>query len=162
MELYNAGLAPMDLTGYDLRLGTAGYYTLPPFVLAPDSSVVIHVNTGGNDTSAHLYTGPMAGGMSNVAASIVLFDGTDHSAETMVDFVQYGAGGQAWESAAATAGLWTEGDFVPAVVEGDSINLRPDGNDSNTGTDWQACNPTAPGSNCTAQIRLFLPLIFRN
>ena len=124
IELYNHGAAPVDLTGYDLRAGTAGFYTLPFFILDPGAFVAIHVNTEGTDTATHLYTGPMSGNMSNTAASVVLFDSITHSAETMVDFIQYGAGGQAWESAAVAAGLWTPGDSALDADEGDSINLR--------------------------------------
>ncbi len=149
IELYNRDSSPVNLTGYDLRAGTAGYYTFPSFTLDPGAFVAIHVNVSGTNTYNHLYTGPMGGDVSNSAASVALFSSTLHSAGTLVDFVQYGAGGQTWESAAQEAGLWMAGDYVPAVAEGSSINLWPDGDDNNTSGDWQACYPSAASSNCS-------------
>jgi len=156
IELYNPNSISINLTGYDLRAGGAGYYTFPPFTLAPGAFVAIHINTDGTNTDTHLYTGPMGSNMGNTAASVVLFNSTTHSSSTIVDYVGYGRGGQTWESAAVTAGLWTAGDFVPDVDAGNSINLNPDGDDNDVGADWQACDPTAATANCIPLIHHML------
>jgi hypothetical protein len=163
IELYNPSAVPADLGGYSLHAGAAGYYTIPPFILDPAAFVVVHVNAVGSDTPTDLYTGPMNGNMSNTAASVALFYTTTHTAETLADFVQYGASGQTWESAAVLAGLWLTDDFALDVDEGDSLNLQPDGNDQNQGDDWQACVPTQAQPNCRGQaqdeLRVYLPLV---
>ena len=148
IELYNRSAGAAGLTGYDLRAGTAGYYTLPPFSLDPGAFVAIHVNASGTNSYNHLYTGPMGSNMSNSAASVVLFSSTTHSTQTMIDFVQYGAAGQTWESPAQDAGLWVVDNYVPVVAEGSSINLMPDGNDNHFAADWQTCYPSPGSSNC--------------
>jgi hypothetical protein len=54
-----------------------------------------------------------------------------------MDFMEYGAGGQTWESAAVQDSLWMTGDFVPDAPEGSSIGLFPNGADNNRSTDWR-------------------------
>lgn len=63
------------------------------------------------------------------------------------DYVEYGAGGQTWESDAVSAGIWTTGDFVADVVAGSSIGLKADGMDNNMSSDWTQFNNPTPGSN---------------
>jgi hypothetical protein len=165
VELYNPNRIGIDLAGYDLCAGTAGFYTLPSFSLGPGAFVAIHVNMEGTNTTTDLYTGPMDGDLSDSAGSVILFDSTTHTAGTMVDFVQYGAGGQAWEGAAVSAGIWITGDFVPAPDAGNSLNLHPDGADHDTSNDWYSCDPTIAAANCPArqyEVYVFLPLVLQN
>jgi hypothetical protein len=166
VELFNRSANPVALTGYNLQAGAAGYYTFPAFTLDPGAFVAIHINASGTNTLHHLYTGPMDGDMSNTSASVVLFSSTTHNAQTMIDFVQYGAAGQTWESAAQDVGLWTVGDYATGVAEGSSINLYPNGDDNHRGSDWRACHPTAADTNCTGIVgdpsQTFLPIVMRN
>ncbi|MBN1551557.1 lamin tail domain-containing protein [bacterium] len=149
IELINTGVSSINLNGYDLKPDIASYYTFGDFILNPDSRVIIHVNTMGENTPTELYAG-LSSNMGNTSGSIVLFSSTTHSPATIVDFVQYGAGGQTWESAAVTAGIWTEGDFAVDVQEGYSLNLNPDAVDNNLGSDWSECDPSPLNVNCPA------------
>ncbi|MCD4653355.1 lamin tail domain-containing protein, partial [bacterium] len=148
VELYNNSSSSVDISGYDLKPDDSPYYTIPDFVLVAGNYVVIHVNTSGTDTGTDLYTGSGAN-MGNTSGSIVLFSGTTHGASTIVDFIEYGAGGQTWESTAVSAGIWTVDDFISIEeIEGLSINLCPDGQDLNTSDNWQL-DLTSPGNSNT-------------
>jgi hypothetical protein len=149
IELVNVSDAPFDLTGYDLKPDTSSYYTFPEFVLAAGARVSVRINTEGEDSEDELFTG-LTGNMGNSTGFVALFNSTTHSSSTIVDYVAYGAGGQTWESAAVTAGIWTAGDFVPLCDEGFSMNLDPDGIDTNTSDDWSCCDPSMNGTNCTS------------
>lgn len=138
IELYNRGAELVDLTGWDLYPDGIGYYTFGSFSLAPGKFVVIHLRLDGIDTATDLYQGTSPqSNMGNTKGSVALFNSTSHSSDTIVDFVQYGAGGETWQSAATKAGIWTENDFIITAIEGNSIGLKVDGQDSNSSSDWQ-------------------------
>ncbi|MBN1296958.1 lamin tail domain-containing protein, partial [bacterium] len=147
VELMNAGGEAVVLDGYELKLADSNYYAFVSFILNPGSRVVIHNNADGDDTPTDLFTGTLAN-MGNTHGSVALFSG-EHTTTNIVDFMQYGDGGEQWESAAVTAGIWTADDFVPDADEGLSVNLDPDGEDNNVSTDWAACNPSPLEPNCS-------------
>ncbi len=149
VELLNVSDQPVNLTDYDLKPDTSSYYTFPDFVLVPGARVSIRINTEGEDTDTELFTG-LTGNMGNSSGFVALFNSTTHSHSTIIDYVAYGAGGQTWESAAVTAGIWTVDDFVPLCEEGQSINLYPDGIDTNISDNWSCCEPTMNNANCTS------------
>ncbi len=144
IEIVNTSIYSVNLQDYDLRCGSGGFYTFGDFLLTSGSYVVVHNNAEGEDTATDLYTGPTSN-MGNTHDSIVLFNSTTHSTGTIVDFVQYGAGGESWESTAVGAGIWTEGDYVPDVTEGSSIGLCPNGADNDSSADWQELTITTAG-----------------
>jgi len=146
VELFNRSSSEVDLTGFDLKPDDAGYYTLPDFQLSAGAYVVIHINTSGTNTSTDLYTGAGTN-MGNSAGFIALFSDTTHSASTIIDYIEYGAGGQTWESTAVSAGIWTTLDYIVIdETEGLSINLCPNGEDINTSDNWQM-DIVSPGSS---------------
>nr|HPQ39159.1 lamin tail domain-containing protein [bacterium] len=160
VELMNTAPEPLLLTGYDLKADDADYFTIPDFTLASGAYVVIHVNTSGTNTQTDLYTGP-SGNMGNSSGFIALFSDVTHSSGTIVDYIEYGEGGQTWESAAVDAGIWTAGDYIPVEsLEGFSLNLCPDGNDQDRSDNWQqditsagtenTCNQPTPTPTTTA------------
>ncbi len=51
----------------------------------------------------------------------------------MLDFVQWGESGIGRESVAVEKGIWTAGDFVPAIADNHSMEYDGDGNAS---SDW--------------------------
>lgn len=150
IELLNITDDPVVLTGYDLKPDDAGYFTFPEFTLEGHARVVVHINTEGENTATDLYTGPDSN-MGNSTGFVALFNDTSHSSTTIVDYLEYGAGGQTWESAAVTAGIWTAGDFIEGLAEGLSVNLLPDGIDTNSSSDWTNCWPSPLESNCTVE-----------
>ncbi len=147
IELINICGSPVTLTGYDLKPDSASYFTFPDFTLNPGNRVIVHVNADGTNTDTELYAG-ISSNMGNTAGSVVLFSETTHSMGTILDFIQYGAGGQTWESTAVSAGIWNSGEFAPDGDEGYSINLDPDAVDTNSSADWSICWPTLLDVNC--------------
>lgn len=138
IELYNNGTGAVSLAGWELYPARTPYYRFTGFTLQPGAFAVVHLRESGTDTPTELYegTGPTQN-MSNTAGSVALFDSSSHSAATIKDYMEYGAGGQTWESAAGQDSLWTRGDFVPDAPEGYSIGLFPNGVDNNRSTDWR-------------------------
>jgi len=138
IELYNNGSAAVNLAGWDLYPARTPYYRFPTLPLQPGAFVVVHLRESGTDTPTDLYEGTApTQNMGNTTGSVALFDSSYHGASTLMDFVEYGAGGQTWESAAVQDSLWTTGDFVPDAPEGSSIGLFPNGMDNNRSTDWR-------------------------
>lgn len=146
IELYNNGPEPGDLSGWDLYPGRSPHYLFPQgFVLAPGRFVLVHLRRDGVNTERDLYEGTAGinSNMPNTRGSVALF--TSDSRDTIVDFMQYGAGGQTYEATAAAAGIWTRGYFVDTVACGWSLGLREDGADTNRPEDWRSFARPTPG-----------------
>jgi|GEM_PF-2955931 len=123
----NTGGGAQALSGWDLYSNSGKYYTFSSFSLSGGESVTVHLRASGNDSENDLYHASATANMGNSAGSIALFSSTDHSASTLIDFVQYGRGGETWESSAESATLWTKGAFVAlSGIEGQSLR-RIDG-----------------------------------
>jgi predicted ribosomally synthesized peptide with SipW-like signal peptide len=144
IELYNSGGSSVNMSGW--QMGTdSTYYSLPTFSLGSDAFVIIHWDASGTNDSNNLYTGSLTN-LSNTAGSVFIFNNTTKNSSTIVDFLEYGASGQTWESTASSAGIWTSGSFISNVAEGHSISRNPNGKDTNSISDFiDQSNPT-PGS----------------
>jgi hypothetical protein len=143
VELYNDSTTPFDLAGYELNASSGDYYVFSNVVEAK-KCVIVHWNTEGTNTQIDLYTGSAGfSNMGNTSGWVALFSSSEHNSSTIVDYLEYGAGGQTWESAAVSAGIWMAGDYVVDVEEGHSLEYLGTGNSS---LDWRdQPNPT-PGS----------------
>jgi hypothetical protein len=165
VELINTSGLPTSLNGLTLRAGAASY-TVPNGFTAPAGGL-IQVNLNGAGAPAPLR--PAAAGPPELTADVVI-DATPFADLTapagsfalyrnaldfenpanLVDFIQWGAGGQPGETAAVTKGIWTTGAFFPEVAEGSSIQWRGT-NNGNTPDDWCADVPTIGSINlCTS------------
>jgi hypothetical protein len=101
IELYNNGTQAVNLAGWELYPARTPYFRFGTFTLQPGTWVVIHLRESGTDTPTDLFEGTGATqNMGNTTGSVPLFDSSYHSASTLMDFMEYGAGGQTWESAA--------------------------------------------------------------
>ncbi len=154
IELYNNGSTAVNLAGWELYPARTPYFRFGTFTLQPGTWVVIHLRESGTDTPTDLYEGTVpTQNMGNTAGSVAFFDSSYHSAATLVDFVEYGAGGQTWESSAVQDSLWTAGDFVSDAPEGSSIGLFPNGADNNRSLDWREFRfPTLGKKNLFAPV----------
>jgi hypothetical protein len=146
IEIRNMGSTVVDLTGYDLYPDGTGYFTFPLFSLSPGALAVIHLRQTGSQTGSELFHPTPTLNMGNTSGSVALFSGTTHNAGTLVSFVQWGAGGEAWASTAVSSGVWNSvSDSVPAVSEGHSLEYDGSGL---TAADWfDQANPTLGSTN---------------
>ncbi|MDP3771780.1 MAG: lamin tail domain-containing protein [bacterium] len=132
IELYNGSATADDLSGWELYPDGIGYIVFPAhFVLKPYSVLTVHLREAGNDTESDLYvaSSTIKTNMGNTSGSAALFSAEPRGKETIKSFVEWGKGGETWESAASDAGLWSRGTFVGSanMAEGNSIALKEDG-----------------------------------
>ncbi|TFB08757.1 choice-of-anchor D domain-containing protein, partial [Candidatus Marinimicrobia bacterium MT.SAG.2] len=110
------------------------YTQLPTGVTIPAGGIiVIHVGSSGTNTSTDIFLSSMVSLNTSASDISFYFNSTFTSSSSIRDFVQWGSGGNGRESVAASAGIWTAGDFIPNVAEGHSIEYDGDGNSS---SDW--------------------------
>ncbi len=175
IELYNAGTTDIILTGKVLSAtgevsDTVTFsYTIPQlggsnFVLGPDSYVVIHL-TDGTDSQTDLYAGSgTAGALNDTEGRVSLFAEAQFDINTLIDFVQWDDDGilshTTGDNLAATAGQWSDGDYVTSTLQGDTLGRDRYSSDTNDAADWEntggihsgaptpcAVNWTHPGLN---------------
>ncbi|MBK9975843.1 MAG: lamin tail domain-containing protein [Planctomycetes bacterium] len=133
VELYNASSSPADLGGWVLSSG-ADNYTFPyGFTVAAGDRVLVHLFAAGTETANQRYA-PSFGELDAVQGSLALLRG----GVDVVDYVQWGNPGHAFESAAASVSEWVAGDYVLAPIEGHSLNYTGLANDSSAWFEWYA------------------------
>ncbi|MCK4590807.1 MAG: lamin tail domain-containing protein, partial [Candidatus Latescibacteria bacterium] len=159
IELKNTGVSSETITGYDLNVVSGDYYTFPALTVPAGCFVIVYWRKDGtNDTDfsdnvAHLYTGTSGfdANMGDTKGWVALFNSTTHSSSTIIDYMEYGAGGQTWESAAVSAGIWTAGDYATDVNPGNSLEYDGSGN---TGADWFDQSVPTPGADNSLPVTL--------
>lgn len=176
VEVLNAGALPVDLAGLVLSAQSTAWMMPEGIVLDPGDLAVFRLNatpaagwpagaTRLDLNGAVVYRsdpGPFLAASYDVFVtpfvdlnpagdSFCLFANTDDFSDpaNMLDFVQWGASGQAGEAVADSAGLWTAGDFFPATLEGMSIQWRGT-NHGATSDDFCADPPTLGSANFCA------------
>jgi hypothetical protein len=126
VELYNTGDEKVDLSDWDLDPDSGSYQSLSGKEIGADDHLVIDGLSK----------------MRNSHGQVALYKSDDHTAENMVDYVQYGD----WDLGATEnkvrdrafgAKLWEENDFVSGIKENYSIERKADGEDDNDKKDWQ-------------------------
>lgn len=149
IELYNASSSAISINNWTLNVATSTNqaYTIPNVSAASHSFVTIYWNLSGtNDTDtsdgqASLYASGKAA-MSTLGGDITLKNAT----ATIIDYIQYGGPGKYGESAAATAGQWTIGDYKPTSEYNQSIaRMGTNGDDYNSSGDWMYFSSPTPG-----------------
>lgn len=152
IELYNPSNEAVALLNYDLyAAGT--YYTFGDFTLDSGTFVVIHINSSGLNTVIDLYQGT-SNNMSNISGTIALFKNSNHISSTIIDFIRYGNTATTWQSAAVTAGIWANNDYIPVTGEGNSMGRLPNGHDTNVSIDWtNFVSPTPGQENSISEIK---------
>ncbi len=148
IEIYNPGIVPLDMSGWELYPDGVGYFTFPSgFSLPAGSFAVIHLRTGGANDAANLYHSQASANMGNSSGSVAIFrpglpGQGGRSKDTIVDFVRWHKPGSSerktWETTTEEAGLWVKSSFVDIsdLTEGQSIGLTSDGLRSGAGS-WR-------------------------
>jgi plastocyanin len=130
IEITNLGTAAGDLGRYRIAIpGDADPLPLASLSVAPDGVVVIHPGQTGTNDANDVYV-PNLGTLPDASGSVALYvpnqvpgQNALTIASQLIDFVQWGAGGQANEATAAAAGVWTAGTFLPTVAVGRAIEF---------------------------------------
>jgi len=113
IQIKNFGMMAVDISAYRL-CALFDYQTLNQ---APVTFVEGDFNLSSNESVTLSWNNDGGAGFLTVASDVGLYlpgtnGGAFGSATNMVDFMQYGAGGQGREGVAVTAGIWTAGQFL--------------------------------------------------
>src|SRR5690606_24660323 len=124
IELFNASAFDVDLGGWTILDGF-GSFTFPyGFHLAAGSRVIVHAGQAGFDTQDEQFA-PSLGNLPLSEGSLALVRGSD-----LMDFIQWGRDGQAFEVEASLIGEWLSGDYVPTPGIDESLQYDGTANDS--------------------------------
>ncbi|MEK6151957.1 hypothetical protein WIW50_01790 [Flavobacteriaceae bacterium 3-367] len=130
IEIYNNGDVTVDLASYWLCFGPGAYFRIGDPAMTDVVSGSVNLAPGEFlVVSAVSLSAPDAAG----AVGLYINNTNFADANTIRDFVQWGAAGNAREIVAVTAGIWNAGGFVPNVANGSSIAYDGEGEAS---TDW--------------------------
>lgn len=129
IEITNLGAAAGDLGRFriaPLGTGIGVEIALNSFPVPSNGRVTIHNNAGANNATNIYSVG--FGNLGDASGAVALY--MPHSiapgnavsnTNMIVDFVQWGSGGQGVEVTAVNAGIWGAGTFIPTVAAGHSI-----------------------------------------
>ena len=140
VEIYNNTGSTIDLTNYWLcsrityeRIGTSNIIS-GVLSLLPSERIVIQTNSID---------------LNNISADLGLYSTNAFpDPESMVDFLQWGAGGQGRESVAVSKGIWTAGDFIPVPTNPNRSISKISSGDSSA--NWASALKTFAGNNAQA------------
>jgi len=166
IEIANLGQAAGDLRSFRLAIsgtGTGVAISAADFPVPSLGRVIIHTNeTGTNNTPpGHIYV-PGLGALPDAMGSVALYvpntlapGNALTNAAMMIDFVQWGTGGQANEGAADVAGFWTPGTSINDVAAGHSIEYCENSPYVHGVSQWREISPPNFGTtaNCTTPTR---------
>ena len=139
IELHNNSASSLILTGMVLRWNDNGeYFQFPGFALGSEDYVTVHTNATGENTQTDLYPAAALPNMGNSWGSVSLWLTSNPPPAYLIDFVQYGSAGQAWEEEANAANMWETGEYfdISDFSEGSSMGRHPDGQDTDSPADW--------------------------
>jgi plastocyanin len=127
-EIMNLGPVIGDLGRYRFAAGaTVVSIVAPSLPIGPGATLTVHTNESGTNTSTDIFL-PALGPLDDAAGSVALYapntvsPGLDDPTQ-IIDFVQWGSGGQANEATAASAAVWTAGSVAPSVAVGHTIEF---------------------------------------
>ncbi len=157
IEITNLGNAAGNLGRYRLSVRAGASFELPLLDIAVPSGgrVVVHLGEAGTNTQTDIYITSLGDTLTRDGSAalyvprtgLVLTDLT-----RIIDFVQWGAAGQANETTANDAGFWATGTFIPAVALGRSYEFCGTPADHGEGF-WEGIvTPNPHASNCVDEI----------
>jgi hypothetical protein len=127
IEISNLGGAAGNLGRYRLAIGAAGVeFSFNNYAVPAGGRVTVHLNQAGANNFPNIFIPgaslpDAAGSIALYVPSTLSFQNTLGNPDLMIDFVQWGAPGQANEVTANLAGLWTVGTSINGVAAGHSI-----------------------------------------
>ena len=157
VEIANVGTAAGNLGLYRLSVAAGSAVVLPltDIAVPVGGRVVVHLGLTGANSATDIFL-PATTLPANGSAALYMPNTVNTNltaGDMMVDFVEWGAGGQPNEATAVTEGFWTAGQFAPSMLDANSIEFC--GLESNRGaTFWLGILTPTPGSNgnCTTPV----------
>ena len=159
VEIANLGDEVGNLGRYRISVTSATLLTLTPtdIVVPVGGRVVLWLGRSGSGSATEQF---FPGSSLPRTGSAALYVPTTKSADTlrtrddlMVDFVQWGTGGQLNEATAVTAAFWTTGLFADAPADGHSLEFCGTAVDRGPSF-WQGSPVSTPGTaNCVTPTR---------
>jgi plastocyanin len=161
IEITNLGAAAGDLGRFRIATGagTGAEIPITSFPVPSDGRVTIHNNAGSNDAT-NIYNVAF-GNLGDASGSVALYmpytlapGNALTNTNMIVDFVQWGAGGQGVEATAVNAGMWGAGTFIPTVAAGHSIEYCANPNLTHGVDRWaEIATPNFGGNgDCTTPV----------
>jgi plastocyanin len=155
-EITNLGTAQSDFGRYRFAVGSTEVpISIGNIPLPPGATLTVHTNESGVTTATDIYL-PAIGPLDDVAGSVAVYVPNTvnpllDDPSQMIDYVEWGSGGQGNEATAVAANLWTAGAVAPSVATGHTIEFCGTRND-HAGFWFDSPTPTFSGSigNCSA------------
>lgn len=131
IEIANLGAVTGNLGRY--RFATPSDTAIVPlddFLVPAGGRVRVYVNQSGFQSAPTTLFMPTLLDLNDVAGSLALLTPNTNPAtasvfkpDQMIDYLEWGAAGQAYEAVAVAAGLWTAGQFLPTMNYGHSMEF---------------------------------------
>ncbi|MEM7245463.1 MAG: lamin tail domain-containing protein [Acidobacteriota bacterium] len=149
IEILNPTAAPLDVGGYSLCVQVR-YWSIPMGTTVPaGGTLVVRVDESGMDNPAEVFTGPWVTLRANDSVGLYVPGTRDFGdPANIVDYVGWGAGGQAREDVAVAAGIWPLDDFIPRVPEGSSLLYSGSGDEAAAWCEEPSPSIGAPNDPC--------------
>lgn len=163
IEIANLGAASGDLRSYRLAVagtGTGVVITNVDFPMAAGTRVTLHTGQSGTNTASDIFL-PAIGDLGDAAGSVALYVPSSlaplnalTNKDLMIDFVQWGAGGQPNETTAGLNTFWTAGTSINNVAPGHSIEYCANPTLDHGVARWAEISPPNFGGNsdCTTPV----------
>lgn len=163
IEITNYGAGPGNLGRYRIATGIAGSTELvgpsaatSDIIVASGGRVVIHLNASGTNTNADLFIASFnpGTGLGNTSGQLALYVPNTISpgnaltnTDMLLDYVEWGSGGQTAEGTAVGAGFWASSAFVPQIADGHSMEYCADSNLAHGANMWAEVSVPNFGTN---------------
>src|SRR5262245_29138072 len=156
IEIANLGAAAGDLRSYRIATsasGTGVSIVNTDFPIAAGARVTLHTAQAGPNTPTDIFA-PGIGSLNDAAGSVALYVPSTLAPQNaltntnlMIDFVQWGAPGQANETTAAIANFWGTGTSIDGVAAGHSIEYCATATGEHGASKWAEVAVPNFGSN---------------
>lgn len=94
------------------------------FTLNAGACVIVHWNQSGTNTAANIYTGTLSADLVPNGGEVGFYTCSTFSSSSCIhSYIEWGSGGHTREPAGVGAGVWSNGDFCPAMTGGQSLQL---------------------------------------
>jgi hypothetical protein len=151
VELYNSETSAIDLTSWNLTDNDGNYFSLSGAgTILGAGYLICHLGQSGTNSSTDVYGPP--GNMLATIDDLTLLDNNG----SIIDYVAWGGDAGIDDTAAATAGEWSDGAYVDTseLAENETIGRDKESTDTNSPADWEHPSSTRAdpfGVNATNQ-----------